>query len=125
KLLECDAIKCEVVEIDENEMQLRAIVENLKRQGMNPIEEARAYQALIDQGYTVAQIIEELSLKSTAIVTQRLALLNLTPEIQKLVATGNLLVAMAWGVSLVSPARQGEIVRHIASGKLRTVEQVR
>lgn len=119
------AIKCEIVEVDDNEMQLRAIVENLKRQDMNPIEEAKAYQALLDQGYTAAQIVDELSLRSTAIVVQRTSLLNLTPEIQILVVSGQLSVTMAWGVALVSPDRQTQLVRNIASGKLHTAEQVR
>lgn len=106
-------------------MQLRAIVENLQRQDMNPIEEARAYQALLDQGYSVGRVVEELGLKSTAIVTQRLTLLNLADDIQKLVASGNLAVTMAWGVAQVSKDRQAQLVRDIASGKLRTAENVK
>jgi ParB family chromosome partitioning protein len=124
-LLGVKNIRAEIVEIDEAEMQLRAIVENLQRQDMNPIEEARAYQALIDQDYSPQKIVDELGLKSTAIVTQRLTLLNLTPEIQKLVASGNLAVTMAWGVAQVSPDRQAQLIRGIASGQFRTAEQVK
>lgn len=125
QLLAAEAIRAEIVTIDDAEMQLRAIVENLQRQDMNPIEEANAFKALIEQGYTPGRIVEELGLKSTAIVTQRLTLLNLAPDIQKLVATGNLAVTMAWGVAQVSVARQAQLVRDIASGKLRTAEQVK
>lgn len=125
KLLDVDTIRAEIVTVDDAEMQLRAIVENLQRQDMNPIEEANAFQALLDQGYNVNRVVEELGLKSTAIVTQRLTLLNLAPDIQKLVATGNLAVTMAWGVAQVSKERQSQLVRDIASGKLRTAEQVK
>jgi ParB-like chromosome segregation protein Spo0J len=113
------------VTVDDAEMQLRAIVENLQRQDMNPIEEANAFQSLLDQGYSVGRIVDELGLKSTAIVTQRLTLLNLTDDIQKLVASGNLAVTMAWGVAQVSSERQAQLVRDIGSGKLRTAEQVK
>lgn len=119
------SIRAEIVNVDAAEMQLRAIVENLQRQDMNPIEEAKAYQALLDQGYTVDRVVEELGLKSSAIVRQRLELLNLTPEIQQLVASGNLPVGMAFGVARVSPERQNQLLRAISTGKLQTAEQVR
>ena len=41
KLLGREEIAAEVVAVDDREMQLRAIVENMKRLDMNPIEEAR------------------------------------------------------------------------------------
>jgi ParB family chromosome partitioning protein len=118
-------ILAEIVKVDDAEMQLRAIVENIQRLDMNPIEEAKAFQTLLDQGYTMQRVVDELGLKSTAIVTQRLTLLNLTPDIQKLVASGNLAVTMAWGIAQVSASRQAQLVRDIASGKLRTAEQVK
>ena len=123
--LDLKAIRAEIVTVDDTEMQLRAIVENLPHQDMNPIEEANAFQALLDQGYSVQRVVDELGLKSTAIVTQRLTLLNLAPDIQGLVASGNLAVTMAWGVAQVSKERQAQLVRDIASGKLRTAEQVK
>lgn len=123
--LDVKTIRAEIVKVDDAEMQLRAIVENLQRQDMNPIEEANAFQALLDQGYSVQRVVDELGLKSTAIVTQRLTLLNLAPDIQGLVASGNLAVTMAWGVAQVSKERQAQLVRDIASGKLRTAEQVK
>lgn len=126
QLLGRSTIKAEIETMSDREMKLRAGVENLLRQDMNPIEEARYFQSLIDEdGFTPAMIVEEHGLKSTALVTQRLTLLNLAPDIQKLVASGNLPVTMAWGVAQVSKERQGQIVRDIASGKLRTAENVK
>ena len=125
QLLGADAIKAEIVSIDDEEMALQAIIENLQRQDMNPIEEARAYQSLTDRGYSPQKIVDELGLNSTAIVVQRLTLLNLTAEVQRLVITGQLAVTMAWGVAQVSHERQHQLVRDIASGKLRTAEQVK
>lgn len=118
-------LDCNVVNIDDEETQLRAIVENLQRKNMNPIEEAHSFKILIDAGYSVQKIVEELGLRSPAIVRQRLDLLTLIPEIAKLVSSGQLNVAMAWGVAQVSPERQIKMVQAITSGRLKTAEQVR
>lgn len=125
RLLGRDTIRAEIVEINDSEMQFRAIVENLQRKDMNPLEEARAFKTLLDLDYTPERVMEELSLKSTALITHRLHLLDLIPEVQQLVISNNLSVTMAWAVSLVPPHRQLEMVRSISSGKLRTAEQAR
>lgn len=125
QLLGVKTIKAIVESMDDQEMQLRAIVENLQRKDMNPIEEARAFKALIDCGFTVQKIVDELGLKSPAIVRQRLDLLDLAPDLQTLVQSGNLSVAMAWGIAQAPREHQTRIVRDITAGRLRTVEQVR
>lgn len=125
KLIGAKSVRCEIVDIDEAEMQLRAIVENMQRKAMNPMEEARAFKSLQDAGYSVDQIVTELGLASTAIVRQRLVLLNLIPIIAKMVENGQLSVAMAFGVAQVSPDQQTGIVRAISAGRLKTSEQVR
>jgi ParB family chromosome partitioning protein len=124
-LLGLKTIKADVVEIDDDEMRLRAIVENLQRRDMNPMEEARAFQSLIDSGYDAQRIVEELGLRSTATVRNRLVLLELTPEIQHLVASGQLSNVMAWGVAQVPRSHQVRILREIKQGHLRTSEQVK
>lgn len=125
QLLGAGTIRAEIVEIDDGEMQFRAIVENLQRHDMNPLEEARAFKALLDAGHSVERIMDELSLKSTAIVTHRLHLLDLIPEVQQLVASGQLNVTFAWAVSLVAPHHQMQLLRDISAGRLRTAEQAR
>lgn len=125
QLLALKTINASVVEIDEKEMQLRAIVENLQRQDMNPIEEGRAFKTLIDEGYTVAKIVDELGLTGSALVQNRLDLLDLDIDVQKLVAKRMLPPSMGWAVRLAPKNLQTRIVRDIAAGKLRTVEQVR
>lgn len=125
QLLGVKTIKAIVESMDDQEMQLRAIVENLQRKDMNPIEEAKAFQTLIDSGFSVQRVVDELGLKSTAIVRQRLDLMDLSPEIQHLVSSGQLAVNMAWGVAQAPQHHQARLIRDIASGKLRTSEQVK
>ena len=40
-------------------MMVHSIIENLQREDLNPIEEAKAYQSLIDKGYTHAEIADK------------------------------------------------------------------
>lgn len=118
-------IKAIVRAMTDQEMQLLAVMENLQRRDMNPIEEANAYKALIDGGFSVGQVVDELGLKSQSIVRQRLDLLDLSPDIQQLVATGNLSVNMAWGIAQAPAALQMKMLRDVQAGRYRTVEQVK
>lgn len=112
-------------DMDAREVRLVQAVENLRRCDMNPMEEARAFKGMADDGMTVAEIVEELGYKSANAVTSKLALLNLRPEIQQLVETGNLASSIAWGIAQAPPQFQMNMLRDHQSGKLKTQEQVR
>ncbi len=65
-----------------------ALVENLHRQDLNPLEEAAAYQLLIEEfGHTQDQVAQRVG-KSRSAVANLLRLFQLTPAVQKLVADG-------------------------------------
>lgn len=68
----------------------QALVENLHRDDLNPLEEAAAYQQLLeDLNLTHEQVAQRVG-KSRAAVTNMLRLFQLPPAIQKLVADGRL-----------------------------------
>ncbi len=65
-----------------------ALIENIQRADLDPIEEARAYRALADDfGLTHDQIAQRLG-KSRPQVTQMLGLLRLPASVQQLISTG-------------------------------------
>ena len=65
-----------------------ALIENIQREDLNPIEEAVAYQALMDEfGLTQEEISEKIG-KSRSKVANSLRLLALEPEFQKFVISG-------------------------------------
>lgn len=67
-----------------------ALIENIQRQELNPIEEANAYRKLIDQlGLTQEQLSERIGKERTLIATT-LRLLQLSDDLQKLVIDGSL-----------------------------------
>jgi len=68
----------------------QALVENLHRQDLNPLEEAAAYQQLIeDFGLTQEQVAKRCG-RSRSGVANLLRLFQLSPEVQKLVAEGDI-----------------------------------
>lgn len=77
-------------ETDEVGTVTEALVENLLREDLNPLEEAAAFHQLEDEfGMTHAEIGEKVG-KSRAAISNALRLLKLTPAIQALVASGAL-----------------------------------
>lgn len=79
-----------VVETDERGSLERAIVENIHRADLNPIEEAAAYRQLIaDAGLTQEELGERLG-KNRATITNALRLLDLPTPIQRLLVEGRL-----------------------------------
>lgn len=66
----------------------QALVENLHRQDLNPLEEAAAYQRLIEEfGYTQERVAQRVG-RSRSGVANLLRLFQLTPAVQKLVGDG-------------------------------------
>jgi ParB family chromosome partitioning protein len=107
----------------------QALVENLHRDDLNPLEEAAAYQQLIeDFGLTQEEVAQRVG-KSRSAVANLLRLFQLPPTVQKLVAEGKLSAGHA-KVLLSTPDRtfQEELARRIATEGMTvrdTEEQIR
>ncbi len=83
-----DAIPAIIRNTDDTDMLRDALVENLHRTQLNPLEEAAAYQQLLDDfGVTHEQLAERLS-RSRPHITNTLRLLRLPPLVQRRVAAG-------------------------------------
>lgn len=79
-----------VIEADDKKAMELALIENLQRADLNPIEEAEGYQQLISQySMTQEQAAERVG-KSRPTVANALRLLSLGPEILKLVEAGTI-----------------------------------
>jgi ParB family chromosome partitioning protein len=83
-----EAIPAIIRNTDDTDMLRDALVENLHRTQLNPLEEAAAYQQLLDDfGVTHEQLAERLS-RSRPHITNTLRLLRLPPLVQRRVAAG-------------------------------------
>ncbi len=79
-----------IMEVSDDRMLELALIENIQRAGLNPIEEANAYQTLMhDLGLTQGELAERVS-KSRATIANFVRLLNLPLEVQHYVKTGEL-----------------------------------
>ena len=96
-----------------------ALVENIQRADLNPIDEAEAYRALIeDLGLTQAEVADRVG-KQRATVTNALRLLGLAPEVQELVRAGEISMGHARALAAISEAAlQIEVAERIRAGGL-------
>jgi len=83
-------IPCLVRQLSPRERGLAALIENLQREDLNPMESARAVRRLMDEGgYTQEEAAEMLG-KSRPAVANLLRLLNLIPQVQEMILAGQL-----------------------------------
>ena len=79
-----------VKELTRKQIKEISLIENLQRQDLNPIEEAQAYKALIDEyDFTQEQLADRLG-KSRPVIANSLRLLNLNPVVIDMVINGRL-----------------------------------
>ena len=72
----------------DNEMLREALLENIHRSQLNPLEEGAAYQNLLnDFGYTHEELAIKVG-KSRPVITNTLRLINLPPSVQRKIAAG-------------------------------------
>ncbi|MDD4939274.1 MAG: ParB/RepB/Spo0J family partition protein [Candidatus Omnitrophica bacterium] len=86
-LKEIPVIVKDVNDLDSLEI---ALIENIQRESLNPIEEARAYQFLIDKFSVTHEKISEVLGKARASITNTLRLLDLPVEIQDEIKKGRI-----------------------------------
>lgn len=84
-----------VREADDREVLAMALIENLQRENLNPLEEAQGYQELIQQFQLRQEDVATKVGKSRAVVTNALRLLKLDPDVQGYLRDGRLSVGHA------------------------------
>ena len=114
-----------VKQLSDQDMMLHSIIENLQRENLNPIEEAKAYQSLIDKGFTHTEIAEKMG-KSRPYITNLVRLLGLPKHILTEVESGRLSQAHARLLIQLSSDKQDKLLNRIQTENLsvRQVEQI-
>ena len=106
KLAGLDAVPAIVREIDDRRMMELALIENIQREDLNPIDEARAFHALIQTvGLTHDEISERVG-KQRSSITNSLRLLGLPPEVMDMVSRGT--VSAGHGRALLGLETSGD-----------------
>jgi len=101
-----------VRDVDDDTLLVLALVENLQREALNPMEEAAGYHALAEEyGMTQAEIARSVG-KNRSTVANMLRLLNLPPSVRKLVEAGEVSMGHARALlSLDDTVRIAELAR--------------
>lgn len=95
-----------VIEADDRKAAELAMIENLQRQDLNPMEEAAGYRTLIQQYHMTQEEAAARVGKSRPAVANALRLLELNPTVQKQVAAGQLSAGHARALVPLSPIQQ-------------------
>lgn len=116
-----------IKELTDTETMEIAIIENLQREDLNPIEEAEGLQALIDKcGYTQEEAAASVG-KSRPAIANSLRLLRLPPEVRDMTRSGELSAGHARALlAFDNEAMMLEAAKNIVSNKMtvRDVERL-
>lgn len=107
-----------VIEADDRKAAELAMIENLQREDLNPMEEAAGFQSLIESYHMTQEEAAQQVGKSRSAVTNALRLLGLTPSVRKLVEEGKLSAGHARALVPLSPSLQESAANAIVSGGL-------
>lgn len=111
-----------VREASDEDVGLLALVENLQREDLNPIEEALAFRQLADAGGMTHDAIASEVGRSRTAVTNTLRLLELTPQVRRLVETGQLRAAAARALVPLEAGTQAHLAQEIVRNDLSVRE---
>ena len=111
-----------VIEADDRKAAELAMIENLQREDLNPMEEAAGFQSLIETYHMTQEEAATRVGKSRSAVTNALRLLSLTPSVRKLLEEGKLSAGHARALLPLSPAVQESAAAAVVSGGLSVLQ---
>jgi ParB family chromosome partitioning protein len=117
-----DEVPVVIRDLDRIQQQEIMLVENLQRQDLSPVEEARAYRQLLDAGHTTAQLARRIGAPA-ARINARLVLLKLDEQVQWMFHRGDLpLTLAAVLLKVADPIRQRQVATMAARRQLTVPE---
>ncbi|WP_373109829.1 ParB/RepB/Spo0J family partition protein [Lachnoclostridium sp. Marseille-P6806] len=123
KMADLKEVPVVVREYDPQQTMEIALIENVQREDLNPIEEAMAYQQLIQEFNLKQEEIAERVSKSRTTITNSLRLLNLAKEVQQMLVENRLSSGHARALlSLEDPKLQIELAHKIEQNKMSVRE---
>jgi ParB family chromosome partitioning protein len=102
-----ETIPAVVRELTEQQMMELAVLENLQREDLNPIEEGQAYQTLIEKLKLTQEEVAKRLGKSRPHITNHIRLLSLPPKIQEFISKGS--ISMGHGRALLGLRQKAKL----------------
>lgn len=117
-----DTIPAIIRDFKDDEMMEVALIENLQREDLNPIEEAYAYQKMIEEfDITQKEVAERVS-KSRSAIANILRLLNLPPSVQEIVSRETISMGHARALLPLDSKKQLDLANTIVEKDLSVRE---
>ncbi len=113
-------IPCIVRSLTDKEASLYALVENLQREDLNPVEEALGYKRLMDEnGFTQEEVAKKVG-KSRPVIANSLRLLGLPEDALNLLKSGKITAGHAKAILSIDndPAKMSAAAKQIVAGGL-------
>ena len=118
RIAELQEVPVIVIEADDRTAAELAMIENLQREDLNPMEEAVGFQSLIETYHMTQEEAASRVGKSRSAVTNALRLLTLTRSVAELVEEGKLSAGHARALLPLSPSLQEKAAEAVVSGGL-------
>lgn len=119
KLIGLNKVPVIIKNADEQEIAELALIENIQRQGLSPIEEAKSYEEIMRIGNQTQESLAKKIGKSQATIANKIRLLSLPEEIQDALAHNKISERHARSLlSVKSKERQIELLNQIITEKL-------
>jgi len=118
QLAELDVIPAVVREVSDEVALALALIENIQREDLNPVEEAMALKRLLDEFVLTQQQVADAVGRSRAQVANLLRLLTLDPEVQTLLERGDLDMGHARALLALSGAKQRRAAHEVVNKDL-------
>lgn len=89
-LIGMQKVPCIVMNLNDNESAEVAVIENIQRKEMTPLEEAKSFKKILDKGYLTQEELAKRMGKSQSAVANKLRLLNLDDVVQDAILNGKI-----------------------------------
>lgn len=109
-------------QVDDETAMALALVENLQREDLNAIDQAKAMHRLTSEFDLTHQQVAEILSKSRAAVSNYLRLLNLNPEIRQLLENGDLDMGHARALLMLNEEQQSHVAQLVVAKNLSVRE---
>lgn len=106
-------VPCIVRELTDEQNMLVAIIENVQREDLNPIEEARGIRAMIEDYELTQDEVAKAVSKSRPYITNALRMLKLPDAVLDMVSAGKLSAGHARAILSAKEEEQTEIAKHV------------
>lgn len=118
QMAELDSIPAIIRDVPDEAAIAMALIENIQRENLNPIEEAFALQRLQDEfGLTQAQVAEAVG-KSRSTITNLLRLIGLTEDVRLMLEHGDLEMGHGRAMLTLTPEQQIQVAKQVVAKSL-------